>query len=53
MMMFSDHFIYKSNSSKSPNIQFTIIKDEEKTQMLIFEKPGPPNVWDFSLKNNY
>lgn len=43
-MMFSNHFTYKSNSSKSQNIQFTIIKDEEKTQMLIFEKPGPPNV---------
>lgn len=44
MMMFSNHFIYKSNSSKSPNIQLTIINGEEKTQMLIFEKPGPSNV---------
>lgn len=50
---FIDQSLGPINSPKLKEIQFTIIKDEEKHHILIFEKLEPIQFWTFLLLKNY
>ncbi len=49
--MASDCLFCRTNSPKIKDIQFTIIQDKEKLQIITFKKLEAADVWPFCLKN--
>lgn len=45
-------FFCSTNSLQLKKSSFTVIKDKEKRQILIFKKQEPESVWYFCLKND-